>query len=121
LLYDFSKTLFNAAAYLSGSDTQLSAFNNVAERYGLSFVGGMLGGTIGAVQNDFQVARKLGSMDKDQAFQQLVHIVNEGEEGKFMNVIKKMDWAPKNLSSKNISENPDSPVYLAGNSKDNQN
>lgn len=121
LLYDFSKTLFNAAAYLSGSDTQLSAFNNVAERYGLSFVGGMLGGTIGAVQNDFQVARKLGNMDKDQAFQQLVHIVNEGEEGKFMNVIKKMDWAPKNLSSKNISENPDSPVYLEGNSKDNQN
>lgn len=121
LLYDFSKTIFNAAAYLSGSDTQLTAFNNVAERYGLSFVGGMLGGTIGAVQNDFQVARKLGNMDKDQAFQQLVHIVNENEDEKFMKVIRKMDWAPKNLSSKNISENPDSPVYLAGNSTDNQN
>lgn len=121
LLYDFSKTIFNAAAYLSGSDTQLTAFNNVAERYGLSFVGGMLGGTIGAVQNDFQVARKLGNMDKDQAFQQLVHLVNENEDEKFMKVIKKMDWAPKNLSSKNISENPDAPIYLAGNSTDNQN
>ena len=42
------------------------------DRYGMSFVGGMLGGAMFDALPNLRAARQLGSMDSKQAMQQLV-------------------------------------------------
>mgnify|MGYP006988953767 CR=1 FL=1 len=46
LLLDLSKSLANAAYQLSGSDTDLKPWENMFERYTMSFLGGGVGGAI---------------------------------------------------------------------------
>jgi hypothetical protein len=51
LLYDVSKSLFNVVSYLRGPEaTRLTAFDDVTNRYALSFVGGALGGAVASVE-----------------------------------------------------------------------
>jgi hypothetical protein len=63
--YDLAKSIYNIGAYLVDSDHRLTTFDNVADRYGLSFVGGMLGGTIASVPRDFRSLKENKIMSKD--------------------------------------------------------
>ena len=121
VLYDVSKSLFNLIGYVRGDSTRLSAFNDVANRYGLSFVGGALGGTIGSLQTDFQQAKQQRLWTKDQAWQELVHLIKEGEGDKFLETVNKMTWASKDLSNINFEDTDLQRLYKKGSSKDNQN
>ena len=120
-LYDVSKSIFNIVNYLRGDSTQLSAFNDVGTRYGLSFVGGAIGGTIGSLQTDFQEAKKQRQWDDKAAWQELVHIVKEGEGQKFLDTINKMTWASSDLSNVNFEDAEGKRLFKKGTSKDNQN
>jgi hypothetical protein len=70
LLYDVSKSLFNVVSYLRGPEaTRLTAFDDVANRYGLSFVGGALGGAVASVEQNYRDAKTTKPLkDKDAAF-----------------------------------------------------
>ena len=46
LCYDVTKATFNAISYFTGNERRLSAFNDMASRYSMSFFGGALGGAI---------------------------------------------------------------------------
>jgi len=59
LLYDITKTLANLGYRLAGSDTQLTAWDNVPSRYALSFVGGVIGGGLGQARSEFRNAASL--------------------------------------------------------------
>ena len=121
VLYDVSKSIFNVVNYLRNDDTKLTAFNDVANRYALSFVGGALGGSIAGVQSGYREAKLVKGLDnKDAAFQQLVHIVKEGQANDFLSTIDKMTWNSRDLSAIE-SENIDGTTsYMPGTSKENQ-
>ena len=63
LLADLSKALFTAAYQLGGSKTDLHAFENVFNRYALSFVGGTVGGGIAGGLPGYRAARYHNHMD----------------------------------------------------------
>jgi hydroxymethylglutaryl-CoA reductase len=56
LLYDVTKSTFNILSEFSGG-TKVSAWDNILERYGQSFFGGMLGGGIFEATNAYHIAR----------------------------------------------------------------
>ena len=99
LWYDVAKGLFNASTYITGSDAEFTAFDNIADRYGMSFVGGMLGGTIASAQTDFKTLRSMKELDKDQAFQAFVHDIKEGKAADYRKIIKKHTWGSQDLSA----------------------
>ena len=99
LLQDLSKALFNAAASLGGSDSRLKTFDNVFDRYALSFLGGAVGGGIAGALPGFRAARANRNMDQDQAIMGIVNIVQEGKEKEFLDAAYKMTLDNKYLSN----------------------
>jgi hypothetical protein len=63
LLADLSKSLFTAIYQLGGSKTDLHAFENVFDRYAMSFIGGTVGGGIAGGLPGYRAARYNNSMD----------------------------------------------------------
>ena len=120
-LYDVSKAIFNTINYLRGDTTQLTTFNDIGNRYGLSFVGGAIGGSLGSLQTDYQQAKQQKTWTRDQAWQELVHIVKEGEGDKFLDVVNKMTWASGDLSNVDFEDADGQRLYKKGSTKDNQN
>jgi hypothetical protein len=58
VLADFSKTAFNTVNWLRGDDTRIEgAWENMGDRYGMSLLGGFLGGGISSASTDFGQAR----------------------------------------------------------------
>jgi hypothetical protein len=54
VLADFSKTAFNTVNWLRGDETRIAgAWENIGDRYGMSLLGGFLGGGISSVSTDF--------------------------------------------------------------------
>lgn len=126
LLLDFAKSLFNAAAWLTGSESRMEAWDNIIDRYGMSFVGGLIGGGLGTglTRDTFRQYQDLAQMDKTQAFQQLVHLVKEGDGQKFLKFIDKLPLGNKYLSFNGegeVVETPEGPTYAfqPGTTKDN--
>lgn len=127
LLLDLSKSLFNAGAWMAGSDSRLEAWDNMADRYGMSFVGGLIGGGLGTglSRDTFKQFQSMKNMDKTQAFQELVHIVKEGQGTEFLNTANKLPLGNKDLTFSGegeivTGENGSSEyVFQQGNPKDN--
>ena len=122
-LADFSKSCFNVVQKLQGDDVRLNAFNHnwswseAANRYGMSFAGGIIGGGINAAASDFKGFRDLDNMTSKQAMQQLVYMVRNNEMDDFWKVIDKTQLASKELGTK-FSD--DGLSYKPGTKEDNQ-
>lgn len=99
LLLDLSKTLFNAAAWVAGSDSRMTPWENIGDRYGMSFVGGLIGGGLGTglSVDTFKQFQNIQNMDKTQAFQELVHLVKEGEGENFLKTVNRLTLGNKYL------------------------
>ena len=102
LLADFSKACFNITQWLQGDDTRMSAFENIADRYGMSFLGGMVGG---GINTPFKYYKSLSNdLTYNQAVQKLIYKVRNGEINDFYKTLDKVDLASKNLSSRIASD-----------------
>lgn len=66
-LADFSKSVFNVLGWLRGDDTRLHAWENMTERYGMSFFGGIIGGVINAPSIDYKLNEKYINMTPEAA------------------------------------------------------
>ena len=103
VLADLSKSIFNVTRWLRGEEAlELGEWENMGDRYLMSALGGFIGGGLTSVAEDFSVANSLGKMDKTQAMQELLYLVNNGKEKEFLNVVNKMDLGNKHLSAKEI-------------------
>ena len=103
LLADFSKSVFNVVRWLRGEDAlDLGAWEGAADRYLMSALGGFMGGGITSAATDFSVANAITKMDKSQAMQELIYLVNNGKEKEFLSQVDKMNLGNKNLSAKDI-------------------
>lgn len=117
LLADFSKSCFNLSQQLQGDDTRMSAWDNMGSRYGMSFVGGIMGGSINAAASDYNQNKALYNMTSEQALQQLVYMTRNNELDDFWKAINKTTLASKELSTQ-VNEN--GIGYKPGTKNDNQ-
>lgn len=121
LLYDFAKSVSNLGSWLAGSDTRLTAWDDMTNRYGLSFVGGAIGGGVFQAVSDVKDARKLKDMKVNDAYQQLVYMARNGQMNDFLNTADKMTLGNKYLSATKQSTNAEGEIIWAqGTENDNQ-
>ena len=100
VLADFSKSVFNATRWLRGEDSlDMGQWDNMFDRYAMSAVGGFLGGGINSVATDFVQAKNLANMTRTQALQELIYMVNNGEDQDFIKSVNSMTLGDKNLSA----------------------
>ena len=105
VLADFSKSCFNLVQKLQGDEVRLNAFNHnwswseAANRYGMSFAGGIIGGGINAAASDYKGYRGLSDMTSQQAMQELIYMVRNGEMDNFWKDINKTQLASTELGT----------------------
>jgi len=58
VLADFSKVLYNGLEQLQGKSSRMTPFENMFDRYSMSFLGGFLGGGISSAAFDFSDIRR---------------------------------------------------------------
>lgn len=114
VLADFSKSVFNATRWLRGEDAlDMGQWDNMFDRYAMSAIGGFLGGGINSVSTDFVQAKNLANMTRTQALQELIYMVNNGEDQDFIKTVNNMTLGDKNLSANKrieVSTNSDGTV-----------
>lgn len=110
VLADFSKGCFDVVKWLQGEDTRLNSFGydfekqqwngkEVLDRYGMSLVGGFIGG---GLTNAFTNYKAISSYDKitnKQAIEELVYMARNGGLNDFMKQVNKMQLGDQNLST----------------------
>lgn len=105
VLADFSKSVFNATRWLRGEDSlDMGQWDNMFDRYGMSALGGFFGGGINSVATDFVQAKNLANMTRTQALQEIIYMVNNGEDQDFLKNVDKMTLGDKNLSANKVIE-----------------
>lgn len=133
LLADFSKGAYDIVNWLRGNDVRLDAagfhwgeegrswdFNNIRDRYGLSFVGGAIGGSLTSLGTNFYQNGGLPT-DRESALQALVDIYRrDGNFDKIRKAVSKMNIANPHYSTwihKSSNGNLD---FKPGTEEDNQ-
>ena len=98
LLLDFSKVIFNAGTSLFGSDTKFNdAFENVFDRYALSFLGGAVGGGIAGTLPSYRAARADRNITQEAATKEIVDLIQQGKEKEIFNTVDKMTFGSRYL------------------------
>lgn len=122
LLADFAKSCLNWSRKLRGEETlDLGEWTNMIDRYGMSALGGFFGGGLASIGTSFHQSKHLATMDKSVALQELIYLVNNGEDKKFLKDLDKMLVGNKHLSaSKILYKEGDDYVYDEGTKDDNQ-
>jgi hypothetical protein len=117
LLADVSKSTFNVVNWLRGDETRIAGtWENVLDRYGMSLIGGFLGGGISSVNTDFSQARELGKMTTQSAIQEIIYMVNNDKIDDFLKFVNKADLGNKYLST----ETDEQGNYKPGTKEHNQ-
>jgi hypothetical protein len=121
LLADFAKSCLNWSRKLRGEETlDLGEWTNMIDRYGMSALGGFFGGGLASIGTSFHQSKHLATMDKSVALQELIYLVNNGEDKKFLKDLDKMLVGNKHLSaSKILYKEGDDYVYDEGTKDDN--
>lgn len=111
-LLDISKTLFNAANSLRGDDTRFDdAWKDMATRYGMSFIGGTIGGGIATALPGYKAARSGRTIKDSDAYKQLVHIVQNGQAQEFIDTVNKMTLGNTALSTIEVKNSDGTTSY----------
>ena len=100
LLVDLSKQMYNIAADIFGSENKLTAWDNMFDRYSMSFVGGVIGGGLFSMTKDLRNAYSaLQDMQRTTAQQELVAYLREGKKDQLIKEIKKTNFNTSALST----------------------
>ena len=121
VLGDIARVLFNGLEQLQGKETRLQPFENVIDRYGMSFLGGFMGGGVSSAAFDFRNARITAKMDYQTAVQQLVHKAHNNDLDGIINIIKKEEIGNKDLSATKFDKDENGNIiWKQGDENDNQ-
>lgn len=111
-LLDVSKTLFNAANSLRGDETRFDdAWKDMATRYGMSFIGGTVGGGIATALPGYRAARNGGTIKDSEAYKHLVNIVQNGQAQEFIDTVNKMELGYRDLSTVAVQNSDGTTSY----------
>lgn len=121
ILVDLTKTLGNIVLDLSGSDHKMTAWDNMFDRYSMSFVGGALGGGLFSLTKDLRNAYSmLADMSKTSAQQEIVAYLREGKKQELIDEVKRTQFNTSALST-NFEATDNSVLLKAGTKDDNLN
>ncbi len=101
LLADLAKQAYNTIKWIQGDTTRLDAWQDMGNRYLLSFVGGALGGGLAGVGLDnLRYAHSLKNMTTQQATEKLVAISrDQNQRDAFLKNLSKLDLGNSHLSA----------------------
>lgn len=131
LLADFSKGCYDVVKWLQGDNIRLDSFgynfdtnefnlSDLADRYGMSLIGGFIGGGLTNVGINYKSIDNLGNMTSKQAIEEVVYIARNGGLNKFLKEVNKMQLGDTSLSM-NIQQNDDGTLsFVQGTKDDNQ-
>lgn len=121
LLVDVSKSIFNAGLSLAGGDNRLTAWDNVFDRYSMSFVGGTIGGGLFSMTKDLRNAYSaLQDMQRTTAQQEIVSYLREGKKDQLIKEISKTKFNTDALAL-DFETSGDKVFLKAGSSTNNLN
>lgn len=124
VLYDVTKATFNVISYFTGNERRLSAFNDMASRYSMSFFGGAIGGGVFQGINDIKIRKSYDSSNM-QANQELIYLIRQGRGEEIYKALEDMKkkgvLGDRNLSATKVDKVGDKYAYQQGTDKDNQN
>lgn len=99
VLADISKSAFNVVNWLRGDETRIAgAWENIGDRYGMSLLGGFVGGGISSAATDFSQAKALAKMTNETAIQEIVYMINNDKIDDFLKYVNKADLGNRYLS-----------------------
>lgn len=131
LLADFSKGCYNVVKWLQGDETRINSFGydfdkdswNVSEaldRYGMSLVGGAVGGGLTNVVTNYKTINQLNNLTSQQAIQELVYMVRNEQTKDFLKSVDKMQLGDPNFSATEFEESDGVLSFSPGTKTDNQ-
>ena len=126
LLADIVKSAGNAYNWLVGDDLRYQTFDSMAERYGMSLLGGLAGGgftTATGLFKGMDNGALEGIKTKDQAMEYLAYTLRNNGVSKVLKAIDKAKWGNPNLSTEEVGVVEDENFGLnfsPGTSIDNQ-
>lgn len=122
LLSDFSKAIFNGLQLLRSpenrhqfEDTNLDNFfsADTLSRYGMNFLGGILGGSVANAKVNYTQARDLSNMDYNKAVQQVIQMERNGTIGSLRKFINQETIGSKHLSASQFSKDAQGNIIWA--------
>ena len=124
LLADLAKQAYNTVKWMTGSTSRLDAWQDMGNRYLLSFVGGAIGGGLAGVGLDnLRYANSLKNMTTQQATEKLVAISRDPDQREaFLKNLEKLDLGVSHLSATQY-ETDDEGKFIGwkpGTTEDNQ-
>lgn len=130
LLADFSKGCFDVVKWLQGEDTRLNSFgydfktgewngSEVLDRYGMSLVGGFIGGGLTNTFTNYKAIKSFDTINSQKAIQELVYMARNGGLDDFMKQVSKMQLGDVNMSTDYDIING-VPVFTPGTKENNQ-
>lgn len=132
LLADFSKACYDTVKWLQGSDVRLNAFGydfetgkwngkDILDRYGMSLVGGAVGGSLTNIGTNYRSVKQLNNMTSDQAIQEIVSMYRNGTLDKFEQEIDKSQLADPSKSATDFEIKDGVVLWAPGTEENNQN
>lgn len=117
-LADAFRTMADLAHW---TDTDMLKTDNILDRYGMNFIGGLIGGGVNGLNTDFSAFKRINNMTSEQAMKELIYKINNGDLKEIMNSINNNKWGNTNLSDRVIQEENGNYVYAqAENQEDSQ-
>ena len=114
-LADFSKSCFNTVQWLKGSDKRMSAWDNMADRYLMSLVGGAVGGGLTAAGTNFKISTQ--AMSSEQAMQEMIFMLRENKKDELFKTLNKMTLANPYLQNESEKQADGTITFKAADSK----
>ena len=132
ILADFMRSCHNISSWLQGDDDYMKAFgydvssgkfdiDNVVSRYGMSAIGGFIGGGIANVGINYKQIHQALSYTPQSAMQEIIRMSRNNELGDFMKYANKQVLGNPNLSATEFEIINGQKVWKQGTKEDNQN
>lgn len=97
LLADFSKSCYNAVQWLQGDQGRMNAWDNMFDRYSMSFLGGAVGGGLTAAGTNFKTVKE--NYTPEQAQQELIYMLRHKKKDELYKTLDKMNLNTPYLSN----------------------
>ena len=121
VLADFSKVLYNGLEQLQGKSSRMTPFENIFDRYSMSFLGGFLGGGISSAAFDFSDIRRNINMTSQDAMQKIIYKARNNDLDDLYEILNDTEVANKNLSASKFDKDEEGNlIWKSAEGNDNQ-
>ena len=132
VLADFMRSCHNISSWLQGDNDYMKAFgydvssgkfdiDDVVSRYGMSAIGGFIGGGVANVAINYKQIHQALSYTPQSAMQEIIRMTRNNELGDFMKYANKQVLGNPNLSATEFEVINGQKVWKQGTKDDNQN